>query len=371
MGKVQNIYGSVTRSEAMKTIIALSKGDEWGSPLTVLVTGPMGSSKSAMFHDLQRALPTHDGYFHDCTTNEAGDLLMPSVTDKDAEVPKLRFAPAETLGFTNKRPVFIFADELDKAPKAIQNVFNRIAHEGALGNYVLPPGSFMVATSNRTEEGLGDNRQANMRDRTVSIDIKMPDSKEWIENYALGANVHPTVLTTVSEIPDMLADFRDVTKAADNPYIHHPSENREHGTSCRSLANASKALYRLEKDGLSASVIAHVLTGIIGAPAAAEMISIHTLHNELPRYDEVIKSPEKAKIPSKSAAMCLFVYTAIQRAEPKDVASLMKYVQRLPLEQQAMFFFGVIRSPKAAQLTPENGMIDWGRTNSWLTRNDS
>lgn len=369
--KINNPYGTITRSQAVKTVLSLGKRDEWGKGLVCLIRGPMGSGKSDMLNDLARALPTHTPIFFDCTVKEAGDALMPKIIEKDGK-NILTFVPADDLGFHLDSPVILFCDEIDKANRAIQNVTNRIFHEGKLGLHSLPEGSIVCGTSNRASEGLGDNRQANMRDRTVSIDILMPSSSEWIEQYALGANVHPTVLTTVSEITQMLQDFSEVSKAEDNPYIFHPDAlDREHFTSCRSLDNASRALYRAERDNLPSDVIAHILSGIIGKPAAAEMIAIHTLHNDLPRYDDVIKSPTTAKKPDKSAAMCLFVYTAIQRAEPSHIGPLIQYLERLPLEQQAMFFFGVMRSPKAAALTPENGMIQWGARNAWTVQDNN
>lgn len=366
------VYETIKRNEAVKTILSLGQRDEHGKGLTVLVRGPMGSGKSAMLDDLARALPTHTPIFFDCTTKEAGDALMPKIIEVERNgkmANALTFVPADDLGFHLESPVILFCDEIDKANRAIQNVTNRIFHEGKLGLHTLPEGSIVCGTSNRVSEGLGDNRPANMRDRTVSLDIAMPSSEEWIMDYALPNNVHPTVITAVSENPQFLQDFMDVAKPEDNPYIMHPDAlDREHGTSCRSLDNGSRALYRGERDGLSSGVIAHVLQGIIGAPAAAEMISIHTLHSELPKKEDIRKSPETAKIPSKAAAMCLFVYTAIQWAEPKDVAPLMTYLKRLPLEQQAMFFFGVTRSPKAPMLTPENGLIEWGKAQGWLFR---
>lgn len=360
-------YRTITRPQAVKLILALGRGDENSAkPLTVMCVGPMGSGKSALFYDLQKALPDYLCCFVDCTTCEAGDLLMPVIVDKDTDKPRLIFAPADTMGFHSDKPVMLFADELDKSPRAIQNVFNRVAHEGRLGQYELPKGSFMVATSNRKGEGLGDSRAANMRDRTVSIDIMMPSSSEWIEQYALGANVHPTILTAVSENTQMLQDVSEVSKPEDNPYIFHPDAlDREHFTSCRSLDNASRALYRMEREKMGSDVIGHVLAGIVGHVAAGEITATHALHADLPRYDDVLKSPTTAKLPSKSAAICLFVYTAIQRSEPKHIASLMTYMKRLPLEQQAMFFFGLLRTPKAASLTPENGMIEWANENDW------
>ncbi len=367
---IKSPYASITRKEAVKTILSLGLADKTGKGLTVLVRGPMGSGKSAMLADLSKALPSHLPIFFDCTTKEAGDAIMPKITEKDGR-NVLTFVPADDLGFHLDKPVILFCDEIDKANRAIQNVTNRIFHEGKLGLHSLPEGSLVCGTSNRSEEGLGDNRQANMRDRTVSIDILMPSSSEWIQDYALGADVHPTVLTTVSEIPTMLQDFSEVSKPEDNPYILHPlAMDREHGTTCRSLDNCSRALYRAERDGLGDNVIAHVLQGIIGAPAAAEMISIHTLHADLPRYEDVLKSPETVPLPKKAAAVCLFVYTAIQKAQAKDITPLMTYVKRMPMEQQAMFFFGVTRSPKAAVLTSENGLIDWAGSNRWLVTNN-
>ncbi len=376
MAKVTNPYGDISRSETRQVLLSIGMPDEHGKGLTVVVAGPAGSGKSALQDDLARSLPTHLPVYFDCTTKEAGDAMMPKIieqADKDGKVRHvLTFVPASDLGFHLDKPIILLCDEIHKANRAIQNVTCRIFHEQKIGEYALPKGSLVWGASNLGEEGFGDNRMAYMDNRVVNLTMKMPTSEEWITDYALGAGVHPTVLTTVSEVPTMLQDFREVSKAEDNPYIFHPNAlDRKQFTTCRSLDNASRALYRAERDGLPPGVTAHILSGIIGGAAAAEMIAIHTLHNDLPRYEDVLKTPDKAKIPTKSAAICLFVYTAIQRAEPKHVASLMTYIQRLPLEQQAMFFFGVIRSPKAAQLTPENGMIEWGAKNSWLVQNNS
>ncbi len=375
--KVQNPYSDVSRSEVIKVILSAGRRDEHGKGLCVIVAGPTGSGKSAILDDLKKSLPNHTPILCDLTTKEAGDLLMPKVVEREDKL-YLTFAPSDELGFNVDGPVILCFDELHKGNRAIQNATCRILHEGKIGNNVLHPDSIVWGTSNLGEEGFGDNRLAYMDNRVVNLTMKMPTSAEWIEGYALGANVHPTVLTTVSEITQMLQDFREVSKPEDNPYIFHPNaSDRRAFTSCRSLDNASRALYRAERDNLPASVLGHILSGIIGAPAAAEMTAIHLLHDSLPRYEDVIKDPKNAKLPQEpkesrfnAAAMCLFTYTAIQRAEPKHVSALMTYIQRMPIEIQAMFFFGVIRSPKAAQLTPENGMIAWGKDNSWTVRDN-
>jgi hypothetical protein len=327
--------------------------------------GEMGIGKSSILKMLKEQLG--DGYHYcyvDMTTKDVGDFLVPKIRTLDG-VEVCSFIPNEEFGFHLGKPVVMMLDELGKCNKAVLNASLRLMLERQLGTYELPKGSIVFATTNLATEGLGDMLPPHARNRISVTKISKPSALDWIEDFALGNNILPEVIMTVREFPQMFQSFEDLNDPKDNEYINDPRMPRPACVTPRSMAKASVIIENTKH--LGTDITTHALIGTIGARATHDMMAMVTLANDLPTWEEVIKKPDTAKIPESASAVCMLVYSAVQRVDKESINAWLKYANRLNKEAQALFATSVMRvTSKASIVGTSRGFIDWATRNNYL-----
>jgi hypothetical protein len=244
------------------------------------------------------------------------------------------------------------------------NACLRLMLERQLGVYSLPEGSIVFATTNLAVEGIGDNLPPHARNRITVVKVAKPNAEEWIENYALDNGVLPEVILAVKQFPQMLQSFEDVTDPKDNEYINDPRMPRPAFVTHRSLEKASNILR--DTKGMADTIISHALIGTIGARATYDMMAMVRLANDLPDWESIIKSPETTRVPDSPSAVCMLVYSAVQRIEKDSVNGWVKYMSRISKEAQGLFATSVMRTKKASTVGTSKEFIKWATDNNYL-----
>ena len=162
----------------------------------------------------------------------------------------------------------------------------------------------------------------------------------------------------------MLASFEDYSDPKDNEYIYDPRTPRPAFCTPRSLNKASDIIKKAK--GLGHDVLAHTLKGTIGNRATYDMMSIIQLSDELPEWEAIIDKPETTPIPKSPSAVCMLVYSSIQRVEKDTISKFMKYLERLSKEQQGLFATSVMRTSKKATVGTNQAFIKWATANNYL-----
>jgi len=357
MSKINKTYGSLTLAQASDLVAAV------GDKVTCLFSGEMGIGKSSMLKTLANKLPNHKPVYLEAQMLDVGDIQMPKFrTIEGKEV--VSFVPNTALGVHLDQPIILMLDELGKASKSVLNALLRIMLERKIGEYDLPEGSMVFATTNLAIEGLGDNIPAHARNRLCQAKIRKPTAMEWVEGYALNAGVHPVILGAAIEFPAMFESFENVEDPNSNHYINHPKSPRTAFVTPRSLEKASDVLKATEN--LPDDVRIHALMGVVGEAAAMDILTLVKLNDTLPSWEAVIKNPEDTKIPKGAAACCMMVAKAVQRIERETFDAWMTYVERLPKEVQALFARSIMRSAKVGIATTHKGFTSWASKNSFL-----
>jgi MoxR-like ATPase len=353
-----DLYKSITLKQTAEIIHAI------GHQTTVLAQGEMGIGKSSILKTLREKLGDKYHYcYGDMTTKDVGDFLVPKIRTIDG-VEVCSFIPNEEFGFHFDKPIVLMLDEIGKAPKAVMNACLRLMLERQLGTYSLPEGSIVFATTNLAVEGIGDNLPPHARNRMTVVKVAKPSAEEWIENYALDNGILPEVILAVKQFPQMLASFEDVTDPKDNEYINDPRMPRPAFVTHRSLEKASNILR--DTKGMSDTVISHALIGTIGARATYDMMAMVRLAQDLPDWESIIKSPDTAKVPESPSAVCMLVYSAVQRIEKDSVNGWVKYMSRISKEAQGLFATSVMRTKKASTVGTSKEFIKWATDNNYL-----
>jgi MoxR-like ATPase len=356
------LYKSITLKQTAELIQAV------GGTTTVLAQGEMGIGKSSILKTLKEKLGDKYHYcYGDMTTKDVGDFLVPKIRTIDG-VEVCSFIPNEEFGFHFDKPIVLMLDEIGKAPKAVMNACLRLMLERQLGTYSLPEvdgrKSIVFATTNLSVEGIGDNLPPHARNRLTVVKVAKPSAEDWIENYALDNGILPEVILAVKQFPQMFASFEDVQDPKDNEYINDPRMPRPAFVTHRSMEKASNILK--DTKGMSDTVISHALIGTIGARATYDMMAMVRLANDLPDWESIIKSPDTTKVPDSPSAVCMLVYSAVQRIEKDSVNAWVKYMGRISKEAQGLFATSVMRTKKASTVGTSKEFIKWATDNNYL-----
>lgn len=350
------LYKSISLKEGAELVGRIGDID------TVLFQGEMGIGKSSMLKMLAKSHPDHHICYVDMTTKDVGDFLIPKIRQING-TDVCSFIPNEEFGFHTGKPVIIMLDEIGKTGKAVFNACLRLMQERSLGVYDLPEGSKVFATTNLASEGIGDMLPPHGRNRVSVVKIRKPSADEWIE-WALDADIAPEVIMTVKEFPMMLASFEDYTDSKDNEYIYDPRTPRPSFVTPRSLEKASNIIKKTR--GLSEDVIGCAIKGTIGARACYDMLNIVKLSSDLPSWESIMDSPEKAQIPESPAAICMLVYSAVQRVEKDNINKWIKYMNRISKEAQGLFATSVMRTQKKSVVGTSTEFVKWATANNYL-----
>jgi hypothetical protein len=118
--------------------------------------------------------------------------------------------------------------------------------------------------------------------------------------------------------------------------------------------------------GLPEEVISHTLIGTIGKRATYDMMAMVKLAQDLPDWDSIIKDPSKTHVPESPSAVCMLVYSAVQRVEKDNINAWVKYMNRLNKEAQGLFATSVMRTKKASTVGTSQDFIKWATANNYL-----
>ena len=353
------VNNDVSLAEAIELIATI------GKDITVMLEGHMGNGKtSATEKELAERFPDHVMCHFDCTTKDIGDLLIPKILEAGGS-NYVTFATNEELGVHLDQPVMINLDELGKSQAGVKKALTRLVLERKIGTHTLHPDSIVYATTNLSEEGVGDFLEAHQLDRICKVRIRKSTHVEWID-WGITNNINPAVLGFVREFPQVLQSFEEVADPADNAYIYHPQAEREAFVTPRSLEMASKVLNT--KDSLSKATLRAALVGTIGEMAARDMIAFIEMADQLPSLESIKNSPETATVPTSTAAVCMVVYRALAVMERSWVDAWVTYMNRLNPEAQALFANGV-KAPNYHLrdiITTNKKFTDWCLENHYL-----
>lgn len=355
-----NLYNKITLKQAADLIATV------GDVQTVLVQGEMGIGKSSILKMLSERPEFKDYFFCyvDLTTKDVGDFMVPKIRDVDG-VEVCSFIPNEEFGFHFKdRKVVMMLDELGKAKGGVMNATLRLMLERQLGTYKLD--GIVFATTNLAIEGVGDNVPPHARNRVTVVRVGKPTADEWIEQFAIPNGINSVIIGTVKEFPDMFASFEEYEKPEQNTYINDPRTVRAAFVTHRSM---TKAAYIYERTRiLGDAVMCHALAGTIGEKAMHNILTMDKLDQQLTPWDDLVKSPETAAVPTSAAAACMMVAKAVQRIDPTSITAWMKFMPRMAKEAQGLFARSVMSDtcPKRSVASRNTEFAKWAADNNFL-----
>ena len=347
---------SVSLKQAAQIIIALD------GKMPVLLRGERGSGKSSIMAILERHYgDAYEYVYYDMASKDVCDSLMPSINREKGETD---FYPSALLKPHSTKPIAYLFDEWGKAPLMVQNALHPMIERRnrRLGDQLMHPKSIVILTSNTAKEALGDTIKAHTLDRLMDLPVRKPNADQWLE-WGMTNNIHPAVLAWVHQYPECLASFEDGDQS-NNAFIPFPGKVQGKCVTARGLDMMSDFCYARDLVDTDSFIVGG--TGIIGNAASLSFDAYLTYQDQLPRWEDIVKNPTGVLVPESMGACMVLVFGAITKIDPSSIGPFMKYVQRMPLEWQAVFATSVAASPQQRIAFHDKGFTDWVRENQWV-----
>lgn len=331
-----------------------------GQRLAIELQSAPGRGKSEFIASLIKSESQRTGQpwgFATCflATMTPSDLLgfMIPTTDELGR-PRSRFTMPSWFQTTDGKTVedyprgILFLDEYGQGEPDVKRASAELLLNGQLGPWRLPDGWTVIAASNRASDRSGVTKSFDfVINRRCEIHVM--DSIEAWEEWAVGANVHPTIIAFAKSNPSVV--FSDGVPDKQGPWC-----------TPRSLVMAGNVLnaIRTPGDGMgddelpATDVAKSLIHGLIGEAAGAQLFATIQLARELPKLENIIADPRGARLPDKPDARMLVCFTLAHRADADNAGNLMTYMERMPPEFTFSFAKAVLmRHPMLVAKSPE------------------
>ena len=299
-----------------------------GTTNTILLRGQPGVGKSSILSTLGREMPDYHVCYIDCANLDLGDLAMPVIDRENmttSYAPNVRFG----VGKNQTRPVILMLDELGKASRPVMNMLLPTILEHRVGDVQYRTGSIILATTNFDTDGVGDNIPAHAYNRMTVVNLSNPSVEQWLE-WAADNDIAPEVMAFAKQYPQVFECYVDLDPKAKNPYIFNPlTGNVKAYCSPRSLEKASNII---KMRNILGDATLPALAGTVGEPAARDMDALINLADQLPLFENIVKDPMKAKVPTSAGALFILSFMLAGRVDAKTIDAVMDYADRMALE---------------------------------------
>lgn len=301
--------------------------------------GEPGIGKSSMAKRIGERTGLPVAYI-DVPNLDLGDIAMP-VVDHTSKTTK--YYPNARFMLERGEPVVIMLDEFTKGAAPVMNMLHPLLEVAnpRLGDVSVHPDSIIFTTGNLSSDGVGDNMKAHTRARLDVLTVRKPDAEAWL-NWAIPSGIAPEICAWVDRFPHVLASYLD-GEVGDNPYIYNPRSQQDGYVCPRTLELASNVVNA--RANLSTDSVIAALSGVIGEAGSRDMQAFIAYADQLESWQNIVTSPESAKIPDSPGACAVLVYGAIAKCTKENLGAFMKYLARFSPEWQAAFAITLSKTP--------------------------
>lgn len=357
----------LNHNECVQTILTA------GPDITPLILGEPGCGKSTMLQSCAIAngdewRKTGDHFpsdkmvyiYADCSCMDVGDMAM-RIPDRESNT--LVSMVSGLFQMNDPRPKVIMLDEAFKAPKMMQTMFMRLILERVIGDYALPEGSVVFATSNNFTDGVGDAILAHGQNRIMEIEYAKPNADElnlfFTEN---GVSAMTRAWLAMNRRAMYSYVNCDEEELKTNPFIFNPKKKGAY-LSPRSLHKIDTVVVK-KLSKLPERVSEAMIAGMAGHATSSSMMSFFKMASDIQSIKTVCKDPDGTPLPEKDAALLLMLFNAIDEITTQnELSAFMKYLQRKGSNMFTALFFTMALSTKKIMKLARNNIeiLDWAK----------
>lgn len=250
------------------------------------------------------------------------------------------FCPPRVLLPEEPEPFCLFLDELPACTPDIQKAFYSLLLERRLGEHALPPGTWVVAAGNRTEDrALVRTISSALVNRVVILQVRV-DLSEWLA-WAAGAGVRKEVVSFIEDVPQaLLRPVPDFAAPFSTP---------------RAWASLSRALDAAERAGLLDEEVLAALTA--GRVSAEDVQPFCTWLGIVRRASERGLSIGRTRLLNMSVEDLALPARVVQELMVGNIATVRELVAKTPAELAKL-----LDSDRARVQEIEDALSEYGLT---------
>ncbi len=175
---------------------------------------------------------------------------------------------------------------------------------------------------------------------TLEVDLDV-----WIQ-WANNNNIDPSLIGFLRFRPELLSTF-------------DPADDEKAQATPRTWEKVSRIVQSNSDDAVSFDMI----RGTVGEGAATEYAGFLKIYRHLPDLDDVIKHPDKAKLPEDDPATMYAITAALSaKIDKGNFANVLRYINRMPKEYGVLGVRDAIYRNESLCETSEFGK--WAKDNS-------
>jgi gp24 len=286
--------------------------------LVPLVSSQPGVGKSAIVKAIaeENELELIDLRLAQC---EPSDLLgLPKVGEVKATYQPMSMFPLEGDEIPKgQKGWLLFLDELRNADTQVQNACYKLVLDRMIGTHHLHKECFIVCASNREEDAsFVTPMPSALKSRLIHINTAL-DFGTWV-NYAYEKGIDSRIIAFLQHRPNLLSSS-------------HTDSSEESYACPRTWEFLSNLIREYDFAKISkedAFVLKAIVAGTVGSGVATEFMAYTNYFNKLPKYEDIIKNPAKAKkVDTNDIGLVWALIGAIAaKVTEKDFKAVLEYL---------------------------------------------
>jgi hypothetical protein len=194
-----------------------------------------------------------------------------------------------------------------------------------------------VAAGNKESDNAIVNPMSSaLVSRMVHLELEV-SVDTWIEWANKSGLIDIRIIAFINYASHMLTTFDSFTKEDTLTYAVP-----------RSYEMLSKIISNIKEIDFGLS---ELITGVIGNKAGNSFISFCSVYEGLVSYEDIIANPMKVKVSTKGAVNMAIVSNLNSRVSSKDITEVCKYVNRMNMEYQTLFYKTLVYNNKLLLIT--------------------
>lgn len=314
--------------------------------LVPMLVGSPGCGKSQIVHQIAEAynLKVIDLRLSQCDPTDLSGF--PHIAGNRASYVPMNTFPIEgdpiPSGYNGW---LLFLDEMNAASSAVQAAAYKIVLDRMVGMYHLHKNVAIVCAGNlETDNAIVQPMSTALQSRMCHLELVV-DAKEWLD-WAATHNVDHRITSYINFKPGSLYTFQP--DHTDNTYA------------CPRTWEFSDRL--IKTTDIADKNLLPMLAGTISEGVAREFLGYCKIFKDLYKPEQIAASPETLKIPDEPSILYALTGSISNNATEDNMAQLMKFIKRIPIEFQVVCLRETIR--RNPELKKHSAIKEWILTTS-------